>query len=201
MGEYAAQSVGVVSTKNQNNLECALAEAAYMTGLERNADVVRMASYAPLFANTEAWQWTPDLIWANSLQVYATPNYYVQQLFSRNRGDVVLPVNLDGIETSASGVQNFYASATRDDQSGEIILKAVNPGTIGEPVEIKLAGLSQVEPEGRAITLAGNNLNEVNSMDEPENISPVESQFENAAADFTYTFPARSMTVLQIKKQ
>ena len=96
MGEYAAQSVDVVSTKNRNNLECALAEAAYMTGLERNADVVRMASYAPLFANTEAWQWTPDLIWVNSLHVYATPNYYVQQLFSRNRGDVVLPTRTCG---------------------------------------------------------------------------------------------------------
>ena len=117
-----------VSTKNRNNLECALAEAAYMTGLERNADVVRMASYAPLFANTEAWQWTPDLIWVNSLQVCATPNYYVQQLFSRNRGDVVLPTELAGVAKSASGVEDLYASATRDDQAGEIILKVVNPG-------------------------------------------------------------------------
>ena len=91
-GEYAAQSVAIVSTKNRNNLECALAEAAYMTGLERNADVVRMASYAPLFAHVDAWQWTPDLIWVDNLRVLATPNYYVQQLFSRNRGDVVLPV-------------------------------------------------------------------------------------------------------------
>jgi alpha-L-arabinofuranosidase len=91
MGEYAAQSVDVVSPKNRNNLECALAEAAYLTGLERNADVVRMASYAPLFANAEAWQWTPDLIWVDSLRVYGTPSYYVQQLFSLNRGDTVLP--------------------------------------------------------------------------------------------------------------
>jgi alpha-L-arabinofuranosidase len=95
MGEYAAQSVAIVSPNNRNNLECALAEAAYMTGLERNADVVRMASYAPLFANEEAWQWTPDLIWANSLHVYGTPNYYAQRLFMKNRGDVVLPVSCD----------------------------------------------------------------------------------------------------------
>ncbi len=90
-GEYAAQSVAICSTKNRNNLECALAEAAYMTGLERNADVVRMASYAPLFANNEAWEWTPDLIWTDSLRALATPNYYVQQLYCCNRGDVVLP--------------------------------------------------------------------------------------------------------------
>ncbi len=201
MGEYAAQSVGVVSTKNRNNLECALAEAAYMTGLERNADVVRMASYAPLFANTEAWQWTPDLIWVNSLQAFATPNYYVQQLFSRNRGDVVLPVKLDGVKISASGIQRLYVGATRDDETGEIILKAVNPGANAEPAEIKLNGLSQVEPEGKTITLAGDDLNEVNSMAEPERISPVESKFKNAAANFTYTFPPRSMTVLRIRAQ
>jgi len=96
MGEYAAQSVEVVSPKNRNTLECALAEAAYMTGLERNADVVRMASYAPLFANADAWQWTPNLIWVDNLRVYGTPDYYVQQLFSRNRGDRVLPVQLSG---------------------------------------------------------------------------------------------------------
>jgi alpha-L-arabinofuranosidase len=92
-GEYAAQSVAIVSTKNRNNLECALSEAAYMTGMERNADVVRMASYAPLFANADAWQWTPNLIWVDSLRVVATPNYFVQQLFTQNRGDVVLPVS------------------------------------------------------------------------------------------------------------
>ena len=105
MGEYAAQSVAMVSPKNRNNLECALAEAAYMTGLERNADVVRMASYAPLFAHVDAWQWTPNLIWCDNLRVYGTPNYYVQQLFSRNRGDVVLPVDLGWSRTALDSVR------------------------------------------------------------------------------------------------
>src|SRR6185312_7937413 len=76
-----------------NTLGCAIAEAAYMTGMERNADVVRMASYAPLFANTQAWQWTPDLIWADSLHTVPSVNYYVQQLYCQNRGDAVLPAN------------------------------------------------------------------------------------------------------------
>jgi alpha-L-arabinofuranosidase len=201
MGEYAAQSVGVVSTKNQNNLECALAEAAYMTGLERNADVVRMASYAPLFANTEAWQWTPDLIWVDSLNVCRTPSFYVQQLFCRNRGDVVLPIKLGGVETSPAGRQNLYASATRDNQAGEIIIKAVNPGGDAEAVQIKLDGLSRVEAEDDVVTLAGDALGAVNSMADAQKIAPVESKFDNAAANFTYTFPARSMTVLRIKLQ
>ena len=114
MGEYAAQSVAIVSPKNRNNLECALAEAAYLTGLERNADVVRMASYAPLFANVDAWQWTPNLIWCDNLRVCGTPSYYVQQLFSRNRGDVVLPVDLAGAElpSTPSGRVGFGTFST-----------------------------------------------------------------------------------------
>jgi len=201
MGEYAAQSVAVVSVKNRNTLECALAEAAYMTGLERNADVVRMASYAPLFANTEAWQWTPDLIWVNSLQVVATPSYYVQQLFGCNRGDDVLPRQLTGTETSASGVDSLYASTTRDNRTGEIILKAVNPEAVAQPVDIKLDGVSQIQPEGKAVILSGDDPNTVNSMEEPHRVSPIESNFETAAANFSYTFPAHSLTVLRIKVQ
>jgi alpha-L-arabinofuranosidase len=94
MGEYAAQSVDIASPDNRNNLRCALAEAAFMTGLERNSDVVVMSSYAPLLAHEEAWQWRPNLLWFDNLSAYATPNYFVQQMFSRNRGDVVLPVKL-----------------------------------------------------------------------------------------------------------
>ena len=197
MGEYAAQSDFTVSTKNRNNLECALAEAAYMTGLERNADVVRMASYAPLFANTEAWQWTPDLIWVNSLDVLRTPNYYVQQLFSRNRGDVVLPTQLEGIAKSASGVEDLYASATRDDQAGEIILKVVNPGEKTQTTEINLNG-ANVLPTATKIVLAGN-LDDVNSMQLPPVISPVESKLQHVAPIFSCEFAPHSMTILRIK--
>ena len=199
MGEYAAQSVAIVSTKNRNNWECALSEAAYLTGLERNADVVRMASYAPLFANTEAWQWTPNLIWCDSLHLYGTPNYYVQQLFSRNRGDVILPTQLSGIQETSAQVQRLYASATRDDRAGEVIVKVVNPGNDATEAKINLAGVSQVEPEGMAIVLAGSNLKDVNSMEQPKKISPVESKFDKVASNFTYSFQPHSMTVLRIK--
>ena len=116
-----------------------------------------------------------------------------------NRGDVVLPVKLDGFETAADGVQNFYASATHDDKTGEVIIKAVNPGADAQTVQVKLPGLTQIEPEGKAVTLAGDRLDAVNSMSKPTMVAPVESKFENAAADFSYTFPARSMTVLRIK--
>jgi alpha-L-arabinofuranosidase len=198
MGEYAAQSVGVVSTKNENNLDCALAEAAYMTGLERNADVVRMASYAPLFANTEAWQWKPDLIWVNSLQAYATPNYYVQQLFACNRGTVVLPLDLAGVTDPPSGLQSIYASASRDDAAGEIILKVVNPGESAQNAQIILDGVNHVTPLGTQIILAGN-LDDVNSMSQPSKIAPVQTALQNAGANFTYVFAPHSMTVLRVK--
>lgn len=95
-GEYAAQSDKIVSVENRNNWECALSEAAFLTGVERNADVVRMASYAPLFAHADAWQWTPDLIWVDNLRTLRTANYLVQQQFMHHRGDVVLPVELTG---------------------------------------------------------------------------------------------------------
>ncbi len=201
MGEYAAQSVGVVSTKNKNNLECALAEAAYMTGLERNADVVRMASYAPLFANTEAWQWTPDLLWVDSLRVYPTPNYYVQQLFCRNRGDNVLPVDLTGIDTSADGVQSLYASTTHEDRTGDIIIKVINPGATVQSADIKVDGASQIQPQGKAIVVAGDSQDEINPIGEPKKITPVESTFDGVAKDFTHAFPPYSMTVLRIQTQ
>ena len=199
MGEYAAQSVAIVSTKNKNNLDCALAEAAYMTGLERNADVVCLASYAPLFSNAEAWQWTPDLIWVDSLHVYGTPNYYVQQLFARNRGDVVLPVKLSGIETSTAGVQNLYASATRDDQAGEIILKVVNPGAAVIETQINLEGIADIEPKVKATVLTSAGLNEGNSFHAPRNVAPVETDLNVDGPHLTHTFTQHSFTVLRIK--
>jgi alpha-L-arabinofuranosidase len=91
-GEYAAQSVAVASPDNKNNWQCALSEAAFMTGLERNADVVHLTSYAPLFAHAEGWQWTPDLIWFDNLNAYGTANYHVQKLFANNKGTHTLSV-------------------------------------------------------------------------------------------------------------
>src|SRR6266851_2929338 len=114
-GEYAAQSVGIASPNNRNNWECELAEAAFITGLERNADVVRMASYAPLFAHVDAWQWTPNLIWTDNLRTLRTANYQVQSMFARNRGDRILAVALSGL--SPAEEKRLYASSTLDEAS------------------------------------------------------------------------------------
>ena len=194
MGEYAAQSDKTVSVKNRNDLGCALAEAAYMTGLERNGDEVRMASYAPLFANTEAWQWTPDLIWVNTLGICRTPNYHVQALFASNPGDVILPLQA----TAPAGVK-FFASATRDNASGETILKVVNAE--GQPMaaKLELAGAKSVASEAAVTTLAGSDLKAENTFADPDRISPQASHQAVGGTRFTHTFPANSFTVLRIK--
>jgi alpha-L-arabinofuranosidase len=185
MGEYAAQSVATVSPKNRNTLECALAEAAYMTGLERNAGVVRMASYAPLFASTEAWQWTPDLIWCDGLHVRRTPNYYAQQLFCLNRGDQVLPVTMD------SGSPRFFASAVRDNNANDIILKAINATGEPVPVSLHLRGVKSISSDSSATVLASEDLND-------ESASPVRHALAESKPDFDYEFPPHSLTVLRL---
>lgn len=200
MGEYAAQSVAMVSVKNRNNLECALSEAAYLTGLERNADIVRMASYAPLFGHAEAWQWTPNLIWVDNLRIYGTPNYYVQQLFSRNRGDVILPTHLAGLQKSSSGVENLYASAVRDDRTKEIILKVVNPTAKPISAKINLPGVSRIIGGSETI-LAGTDLQDVNSLDEPARVAPKTRALKNFLSGSGYAFPRYSMTILRLKAQ
>jgi len=193
-GEYAAQSDKVVSVNNRNNLECALAEAACMTGLERNGDVVRMASYAPLFANAEAWQWTPDLIWVNSLGVCLTPNYYVQKLFANNSGDVTLPLKLD----AADGTK-LYASAARDNSSGETILKVVNGGNVPAEVKLDFAGAKEIAPEAAAFILTSNQAQDENTFAEPGKVLPQKYQLKTATLRFGHTFPPDSLTVLRLK--
>jgi alpha-L-arabinofuranosidase len=205
MGEYAAQSVATLSTKNRNNLETAIAEAAYLTGLERNADVVRMASYAPLFAHVDAWQWTPNLIWVNNLGVLPTANYYVQQLFSRNRGDRVLPTDLKGEAGQPAGIvrdsTTLFASATRENASGEIILKVVNAAKSEIQTEIQLNTASTLAAHAVAAVLTGPNPAAMNSFGQPGVVVPVESIIQDASTSFHRAFPANSMTVIRFKAQ
>ena len=123
-GEYAAHSKDSTAPESRNTWISALSEASFMTGLERNADVVRLSSYAPLMAHTDAWQWRPDLIWFDNLKVAATPNYYVQQLFSTNKGTHVLSATHGG--RPLIGQDSVYASAVIDSINKQVIIKLVN---------------------------------------------------------------------------
>ena len=194
MGEYAAQSVAVLSTKNRNNLACALAEAAFMTGLERNADVVRMASYAPLFAHADAWQWTPNLLWTDNLRTLRTPNYHVQSLFARNRGDRILPVALTGLP---AGAERLYASSSLDAATGEVILKLVNATPQAAVTTVELTGVRQLS-RGTLTVLQADNLEAMNTGESPDRVVPRETAFSPAGTKFDLTLPANSFTILRV---
>jgi alpha-N-arabinofuranosidase len=197
-GEYAAQSVKTASPDNRNNWQCALAEAAMLTGFERNADVVRMASYAPLFGHLDAWQWTPNLIWFDNLHVYGTPNYFVQQLFSRNPGDFMIPVKLAGEPKAENGNPRFYVSATKDAKRKEIILKVVNATTKPVSARIGLNGVKVSGNEGKALTLSAPSLSAENSLAVPRNVSPTAASPRGISNNFVSDFPPQSVTLLRI---
>jgi alpha-L-arabinofuranosidase len=197
VGEYAAQSVGVASPNNRNNLKCALSEAAFLTGLERNADLVTMSCYAPLFGHEERWQWRPDLIWFDNLQSYASVNYYVQQLFSLHRGDVVLPVEIAGQEPPTSKQPGLYVTSSRDEQSNEIILKVVNSAPQATTAKLKIEGRRPIQ--GTATVLAGEKLTDENTLAEPKKVVPVKSSLKGVGASFDHTFKPYSLTVLRLK--
>ena len=198
-GEYAAQSVAIASPDNKNNWDCALAEAAFMTGLERNAEVVNMCSYAPLFAHTEGWQWTPDLIWFDNLKSYGTPNYYVQKLFSSNKGTEVLPMLQAG--APVTGQQGLYASAVLDKNSGEIILKLVNSTANEKVSDVELNGISKINPMAKMIVLKSEKSDGVNSLNEPTAISPVEQSITIKGKNVNVTLTPYSLSVIKIKIQ
>jgi alpha-L-arabinofuranosidase len=198
-GEYAAQSDRTVSVSNRNNWKCALAEAAFMTGLERNAAVVNMASYAPLFAHAEGWQWTPDLIWVDNLQVYGTPNYYVQKLYATNKGTHVLSI-LENNKTIA-GQDSLYASAAWDKTSNEIILKIANVSEKSQTRDFQLDGVKKPDTKAKWILLKNDKLDAVNSFENAVNVSPVEQTLpvDAKTKKVTLAMPPYSFSVVRIK--
>ncbi|UWX61469.1 alpha-L-arabinofuranosidase [Chryseobacterium oranimense] len=194
-GEYAAQSVGVVKPDNKNNWLTALSEAAFMTGLERNAEVVHMTSYAPLFAHTDGWQWTPDLIWFNNLKSYATPNYYVQKLFSNNKGTDLLKVENEG--KALSGQENLYATAVKDTKKNEIIIKIVNTDAQAKKININPINL-KVGKKLNRIDLSAPALSSENNFN-TESVMPKEETSLLKNGKISAEIPANSLVVLKLE--
>jgi alpha-L-arabinofuranosidase len=169
-GEYAAHSKDNKDAESKNTWISALAEAAFMTGLERNADIVQMASYAPLFAHVEAWQWRPDLIWFDNLRTVGTPNYYVQKLFANNKGTHVVPVLQDG--SVLAGKDSIYASATIDQNKKILQLKIVNASSAAKGFMITLEGAS-VFTGGVWQVLSATDPLAHNTLDKPSSVVPI----------------------------
>jgi alpha-L-arabinofuranosidase len=193
-GEYAAQ--GDSTGSYRNDWLSALSEAAFMTGLERNADVVCMASYAPLFANIDGWQWTPDLIWVNNLNLYGTPDYYVQKLYSLNKGTYVVPITLNN--NVIAGQDSLYASAVVDAKTNELIIKLVNASSRQRSNTISLQGVKSLSGVGTLTVLQSNDLKAINTFDQ-QRVVPQESSFAVKHKNFTLTALPYSFTVLRLK--
>jgi alpha-N-arabinofuranosidase len=194
-GEYAAHIPGNATGSNKNVWEAALAEAAFMTGLERNAAVVNMASYAPLFANTDAWQWAPDLIWVDNLKVYGTPNYFVQKLFSTHKGTQVLSALSDN--KVVAGIDSVYASAVRDEKAKTVIVKIVNTGATAKAEEINFDGLQKLGKQVSVTTIQGNPADK-NSFSTPSVIVPKDTMVNMNGKKLVINLPAHSFTLLNV---
>jgi alpha-L-arabinofuranosidase len=198
-GEYAAQSDKTVSVNNRNNWLAALSEAAFMTGLERNADVVNMASYAPLFAHAEGWQWTPDMIWVDNLRSYGTPNYYVQKLYSLNKGTHIVPALLNG--KAIAGQDSLYASAALDKKTGELIVKLVNASGNAQQKNVTIDGVKGLQSAGTMTVLKSNNLDAMNTFENATAVRPVEQPITLQGKKLNIALAPYSFNVIRVKIQ
>jgi alpha-L-arabinofuranosidase len=165
-----------------------------MTGLERNADVVRMASYAPLFAHAEGWQWTPDLIWFDNLRSYGTPDYYVQKLYSTNKGSVVVPALLAG--ESIAGQDSLYASAVMDGK--DLIIKIVNVSGRRQTQKVEVRGVRGLAREAGVTVLKSSALGDMNSLDDPREIAPSAGSAVVKGSEVELDLEPYSFTVVKV---
>ena len=209
IGEWAARE-GEPTT----NLHAALADAAFMAGMERNADVVEMSCYAPLLVNVNpgGMQWQSNLVGYDVQASYGSPSYYAQKMFSNYLGNVSLPLTAQKVITQtwqpparqetpqvlppAREVPTMFFSATRSDQRGEIYLKVVNAIGTAQAVQVDLAGAGKVASEGKAIVLAAAKKEDTNTIAEPTKVVPVASKARGLGKQFSYSFAPYSVTVL-----
>jgi alpha-N-arabinofuranosidase len=178
------------------NLAAALGDAAWMTGLERNSDLVVMAAYAPLLVNVNpgGMQWETDLIGFNASKSYGSPAYYAQVMFGSYLGDHTLASKLEG------GGSKFFYSVTRNTAKKQIYLKLVNGSSAAQNVEIALDG-TKPAPKAKLVTLKGETSQATNSIDDPERVVPVESTIELTGPRIRHTMPPYSIQVLCIEEQ
>ena len=197
VGEYACHGRG----KKWNHFNAALMEAAFMTDLERNADIVEMATYAPLFAHVEGWQWRPDAIWYDNLRKFNSCSYYVQQLYSLNKGTNVLSLTMNGKPVAGNDGQNgLFASAVLDKNTNEVVIKVINTGDKPQPVTLNLRGMKKGTYSAQLISLHSDDLTAENTLDNPTKIVPQTSSLSVTAPAQEISVPARTFYIYRIKK-
>src|SRR4051812_26502900 len=215
VGEWATRE-GVPTT----NLNAALGDAAWMTGMERNSDLVIMSCYAPLFVNVntatatapKAWQWDSDLIGYDALSSYGSPSYYVQKLFSQYLGNKIVPVTALNIpvqnrpltkKDSTNGITSktvptLFYSVTMNDTTGAVYLKMVNTTAKKQAVKINLDGIANISAEATLVVVKGNKPDDTNSITNPIKITPVTSTIKGIKKIFTRNLEPYSVSVLQL---
>ena len=201
------------------NMAGALGDAAWMTGMERNSDIVLMECYAPLFVNVSqisgrnrSMQWATDLIGYDALTSYGSPAYYAQKMFSTMHGDEILATDSQNVPTrewqprSRRGgppppqqLRQVFFDATRDSQNGTIYLKVVNEAGTAQPIHIRIDGAPGIQPEGEAVSLSAGSPDDTNSIEQPQKLVPRTEPVANLSADFTREFPPYSITVLKLR--
>jgi alpha-N-arabinofuranosidase len=218
VGEWATQTPPRAATPKMAD---ALGDAAFLTGLERNADLIIMSCYAPLFVNVNpgGQQWPTDLIGYDALTAYGSPSYYVQKMFYNNNGGVVLPISLTpqiapiapppapaatneeagpgrrGRGPSGPPPLTMFASSSLDEATGDVILKVVNAVETPQQVEISLEGAPTLGKTARMEVLTGG-LTDANSITEPMKVVPKSSTID-ANAKFVREFPGNSVSVIR----
>jgi alpha-N-arabinofuranosidase len=218
VGEWATRVGSPTPT-----MSAALGDAAWMAGMERNADLVIMESYAPLFVNVNpgGMQRPTDLLGYNAAASYGSPAYYAQQIFSTHHGDNVLAISEQGVPTrewtppagrgggrgttappppapKPQQVPLVFFDATRDSKTGTIYVKVVNRAAIAQPVRLAISGIASVQPAGKITTLAATSPDDTNSIADPVKIVPVTSNVSGLSAGFTRDFPPYSISVLEL---
>ncbi len=176
------------------NLQAALGDAAWMTGMERNSDIVIMASYAPLFVNVNpgGMQWETDLIGYDALTSYGSPSYWAQVLFAGHLGTEVVASSLSNVGP------RVYASVTRDSQRRKLFIKVVNATSDPQPIHIALDGVPGAVSQAKLITISGKSPNATNTIRTPQAIVPVERPITIAGPRFVQTFAPYSINAIEL---
>ncbi|MCB9017453.1 MAG: carbohydrate binding domain-containing protein [Prevotellaceae bacterium] len=195
-GEYACHGTG----KKWNHFNAALMEAAFMTGLERNSDVVLMSTYAPLFAHVEGWQWRPDAIWFDNLTSFKTCSYYVQQLYSLNKGSYQLPLTMEGKPVAGNvGQDGLFASAVFDKESNSVIIKVVNTGKEAQRLMLNLKGMKGTH-SAELITFHADAPDGENTIEQPLKYAPKSEKMEVSAPEQECIIPANTFQIYKIRE-
>jgi alpha-L-arabinofuranosidase len=190
VGEWATREGGPTP-----NFGAALGDAAWMTGMERNSDIVILASYAPLLVNVNpgGMQWRSDLIGYDTLTSYGSPSYYAQVMFNKYLGKEIVGSTVNG------GGQRFFYSATEDRDKGVLYLKLVNASSIPQPVDLQLTGAKSIAGSARVISLSSKTTQDTNTITDPKHIVPEEKTISGVKDGFKYTVPKYAIQVLEIK--